>query len=83
MANLRSDDTATGKTRFRSERLVQDGGKWFFLTREGTSEGPFASREEAIGRLQVYIRLAMNELLPTSVTQALCSQATYSEESNG
>ena len=83
MAILRSDDPSTGTARFRSERLVQDSGKWFFLTREGTAEGPFASREEAIERLQTYIRLAENDLVQTSVTEALCSPAPYSDESNG
>jgi hypothetical protein len=41
---------------FRAERFSVSNGKYFFTTREGTLEGPFANREEAERELAVYIR---------------------------
>jgi hypothetical protein len=42
---------------------VQEGGKWYFHTREGSIEGPFDCRVDAIHQLEVYVRLAENDLL--------------------
>jgi len=50
----RSTD-ATPQTRFRSERFFSSQGQWFFNTREGTIEGPFASREAAQTALTEYL----------------------------
>ena len=44
------------KTWFRSERFLRIGDGWYFLTRENTQEGPFASRQEAERELYYYIR---------------------------
>ena len=44
-------------TKYRPNRFFKDGGKWYFLTRESTEEGPFEYREEAEERLQDYIRV--------------------------
>lgn len=41
---------------FRSDRISMANGKYFFTTREGTLEGPFASREEAERELMMFIR---------------------------
>ncbi len=43
--------------------MVEDGGRWFFLTREKTIEGPFDCRADAIDQLEVYIKLAINGML--------------------
>ncbi|HEY5647587.1 MAG TPA: DUF6316 family protein [Pseudomonadales bacterium] len=43
-------------TRFRSERFFRSDDQWFFTTREGTTEGPFSSREEAQSALADYLR---------------------------
>lgn len=43
------------KTWFRSDRILQINDRWFFLTREQTQEGPFASRQEAERELNYYI----------------------------
>lgn len=43
------------KTWFRSERFLHINDKWYFLTRELTQEGPFASRAEAERELNYYI----------------------------
>ncbi len=33
--------------RFRSDRVFNANGEWFFHTREGTDVGPYSSRKEA------------------------------------
>lgn len=37
---------------FRTERMQQVNGTWFFLTRESVQEGPFRTQKEAIEALQ-------------------------------
>jgi hypothetical protein len=64
MSARRKTDSPMGRSWFRTERVVQNGGLWFFLTREGTTEGPFSCRTDALNQLEVYIRLAENEMLP-------------------
>lgn len=44
------------KTHFRSDRVIVMNGKYFFMTRENTQEGPFDSRLEAENELNLYIR---------------------------
>ena len=39
-------------TVFRSDRYFVVDGKWFFTTREGRNEGPFATADEARQRTQ-------------------------------
>lgn len=41
---------------FRSNRFFSTGTSWYFSTREGTNEGPFASRLLAHDAIQEYIR---------------------------
>lgn len=50
----------------RSSRMYEEGGSWFFNTREGTVVGPFRDELEAYTQLEVYIRLADSDMLPTS-----------------
>jgi hypothetical protein len=71
MAARRKDDEPISRTRFRTDRMMQDGGRWFFLTREKTVEGPFDTREDAVEQLGVYIRLALNDMLPQRSSLAL------------
>ena len=68
MAARRKDDDPVSRTRFRTDRIVQDGGRWFFLTREKTVEGPFNCRADAIDQLEVYIELAANGMLESPLT---------------
>ena len=63
MAIRRKDDDPNGRSRFRTDRLLEDGGNWYFLTREGTVAGPFECKVDAAEQLEVYIRLAVNDLL--------------------
>jgi len=48
-----SDDEAV---HFQMDRLVQQNGEWYYITREGEERGPFESREDAEGDLIFYIR---------------------------
>jgi len=43
--------------------MVQERGNWYFLTREGTVEGPFACRTDALENLDRYIRMANFDML--------------------
>ena len=52
------------KTRFRSARFFQDGGKWYFSTREGTLEGPFGELADAEKRLKEYVKIMNSGFMP-------------------
>jgi hypothetical protein len=43
--------------------MVQEGGMWFFYTREGTIEGPFDGQLEATIQLDKYIKVTNSGLL--------------------
>ena len=43
--------------------MVQEGGMWFFYTREGTIEGPFDGEFEAHLRLDKYIQVMNSGVL--------------------
>jgi len=44
------------KTYFRSNRVIVMNGRYYFMTRENTQEGPFDTRLEAENELNLYIR---------------------------
>jgi uncharacterized protein YdcH (DUF465 family) len=44
--------------------MVKEGEKWFFYTREGTTEGPFDSEIEAHNQLDRYIKAVTSGLVP-------------------
>lgn len=44
-----------GNFPFRSQRLCCENGEWYFHTREGTLNGPFADRQEAEKALAVFV----------------------------
>lgn len=50
------------KTWFRSERFQCVNNRWYFLTREGSQEGPFDNRREAEQELLLYLRHANDAL---------------------
>jgi hypothetical protein len=60
-----------GSTPFRSERLVEEGGKWFFYTREGTLEGPCHDMIEVQSRLDKYISVMNSGWLPEDSSLSL------------
>lgn len=43
--------------RFRTERFIHNGEKWFYETREGSTEGPFPTRPDAEEHLRNYVKL--------------------------
>lgn len=53
MGKRKGDDN---KTFFNSDRFFNEGGKWFFTTREGQLMGPFDSRKDAEQELMLYLR---------------------------
>ena len=76
MASKRADDRDDNRSRFRTDRLVEEGGKWFFLTREGTVEGPFESRINAVERLDLYAKVMSAHLL-TEETEVQVDTSTF------
>ena|SRR6218665_1792481 len=56
---MRSSD-GEDRTRFRSDRIICENGRFFFATREGTLEGPYLSREQAEIAAALYIRYSLD-----------------------
>ncbi|WHS61964.1 DUF6316 family protein [Pseudomonas sp. G2-4] len=55
MLGKRAQDPAP-TTIFRSDRICRVNGEFYFDTREGTQEGPFANREAALQAVEAYIQ---------------------------
>lgn len=58
----RKNETST-RTHFRTSRMFEENGYWYFNTREGEMIGPFKDKLEAETKLETYIRLADAGLL--------------------
>ena len=56
----RRGDSATF-SRHDPGRFFKTRDRWYFKTREGTTEGPFAHPEEAEDNLDFYIRMVSEE----------------------
>jgi len=54
MLGKRAQDLAPAMV-FPSDRICRINGEFYFSTREGTQEGPFASREVAEREVAAYI----------------------------
>jgi hypothetical protein len=52
---IHRDQDMENRTFFRSDRMVLQNGKWYFTTREGVLQGPFADKAEAQRELSEYI----------------------------
>ena len=63
MTDQRTGDSKP-RGKFRADRFVKEGGEWYFLTREGTIEGPFERKLDAENRLEDYIKVMVSGLLP-------------------
>ena len=63
MSDLRKGDLEP-HIKFRPSRFFKEGGKLYFLTREGTMEGPFELRLEAEKRLENYIKIMASGFMP-------------------
>lgn len=73
MSSKRKSDAPGARTRFRSDRLQEDGGKWYFTTREGTLEGPFEDQFKALDALQAYAKSMEMDILQADSSLALAS----------
>jgi len=63
MLVVRRKDDTDARTRFRSDRFCQEGGKWYFFTREGSMEGPFDHRPAAEDRLADYVKIMTSGMM--------------------
>ena len=64
MPDMRNDD-ASERTWFRSRRLYQERGYWYFNTREGTIEGPFPDKSAAGTKLECYAQVMGSLFVPS------------------
>ncbi|WP_434705420.1 hypothetical protein J3P85_08025 [Pseudomonas sp. Z1-12] len=55
MLGKRAQDLAPAMV-FPSDRICRINGEFYFNTREGTQEGPFASRKEALREVEAYVQ---------------------------
>lgn len=44
------------KNYFKTDRIFQANGEWYFTTREGEDRGPYTSKEQANIEIALYIR---------------------------
>lgn len=63
MAAKRKDDPRCRPV-YRTDRIVEENGQWYFYTREGTLQGPFEDRQDAELQVEAYIRVMNSGLLP-------------------
>jgi hypothetical protein len=56
MLDKREDDLKP-YTKFRVSRFFKESCEWYFLTREGSQEGPFERKIDAENRLKDYIKI--------------------------
>ncbi len=54
--HLRTGETSMPP--FRTDRLYQVDGRWYFVTREKTREGPYQNRIDATFGVQSYVSRA-------------------------
>ena len=47
----------SGAIPFRTGRFFSQNGAWYFMTREGRTEGPYRERREAELAVDMYIRM--------------------------
>ena len=65
MADKRQTDIAAPRRWFRAgSRLLESGGLWYFQTREGTVEGPYADRYSAERVLENYVQVMSSKFMP-------------------
>ncbi|RLA57381.1 MAG: hypothetical protein DRR04_12915 [Gammaproteobacteria bacterium] len=73
MARRRISDPPGARTRYRTNRFVQEGKEWYFFTREGSVEGPFEDEFKASEGLQVYVQVLNLNLLTIDSGLAMAS----------
>ena len=67
MKGKRKDDRPGTNVWFHSDRMINENGRWYFATREGTIEGPFTSELKASEALEAYIGMVEMKISPTRV----------------
>lgn len=70
MSQKRKTDAQNSRDYFRTERLEHAGGKWYFATREGTMEGPYADKDKAMEGLNAYINVVEFRLVEKQIELA-------------
>ena len=70
MADRRKSDIGD-RFFMRSDRFFQVGGQWYFNTREGGTEGPYATRAAAKEKLERYISVMSSGWLAPEVNNGL------------
>ena len=70
MARKRKTDPLGSRTRYGTERVIGDGKKWYFCTRERTIEGPFEDKFKALAGLEMYLQVLNPNLLAAESTLA-------------
>ncbi len=61
---MQRNDDNNSKVHFRTDRVFEANGHWYFLTREGTIEGPYGDELEANRQIELYIQLMNSGMLP-------------------
>ena len=70
MASKRAGDPEGNRSWFRTDRLVEERGQWYFLTREGTVEGPYESKVQAMEHLDLYAKVMSANLIEAELKNA-------------
>ncbi len=58
-------------TKYRSDRFFEAQGRWYFYTREGTTEGPFGRRDAAQQGLENYLKVVATGLFDDALGLSL------------
>ncbi len=77
MSKQRRDDPPQSKSKFRSDRLHKENGKWYFTTREGSLEGPFEDKVHALNQLETYINVMKLNLVESDSDLAKLDRPLY------
>lgn len=68
---VRRENDQGATSYYRSDRFFEEGGSWFFATREGTIEGPFVDKYEAEDQLNKYVKISRLGLISAESGLAL------------
>jgi hypothetical protein len=81
---MQRNDDSKSKVHFRTDRIFEANGHWYFLTREDTVEGPFGDELEANTQIEIYIQLMNSGMLPAVNSISLEESAEKAEtDENG
>jgi hypothetical protein len=67
MTDKRTTDIDARRSWFRTgSRVFVDRGRWYFNTREGTVEGPYADKQSAERFLESYVQVLSSKFVPST-----------------